>query len=226
MCVMAKWTPAAYLLAAALVGAVTALSLTDREPGRVSTVLVTAAVALLVAAITALTTDRRQDRQLLHEEERFRAQLAHDRISRDLEELRAVADEALAAAVELAGPVYEDFLEATAPEGADSKGLAVEWWALGAAALKQHARLELRLGTEHPVTKLYAEAVIGFQQAVQDFLSGVAAGRGTEARSRVAMRKRYFAALDEFSAEALTVVGSASELTVGSGRGAPDRSAA
>jgi hypothetical protein len=62
------------------------INATDRNPGHTPTVLVTAAVAVLGVAITAITTDRRQDRQLAHERERqdslIRAE--HDRLQAQL----------------------------------------------------------------------------------------------------------------------------------------------
>jgi hypothetical protein len=42
---------------------------------------VTAAVAVVVAGITAITTDRRQDRQLRHDQARQDQQLHHDQVA-------------------------------------------------------------------------------------------------------------------------------------------------
>jgi hypothetical protein len=102
---VSKRAAAGALVGAGAIGAMVALLVTDRDPGHLPTVIATAIVALAVAAITAVTTDRRQERALEHqrltladelqaEEARLRARFAHERIMADLEELRSLLDEA------------------------------------------------------------------------------------------------------------------------------------
>src|SRR4051812_21148145 len=55
-----RWALVALPVSAGVIGAVLALLVTDRDPGHTPTVLATAVVAVVVAAITAVATDRRQ----------------------------------------------------------------------------------------------------------------------------------------------------------------------
>jgi hypothetical protein len=201
-------------LSAAAVGAVAALWLTDTDPGRTSTTLMTAAIALLVAGITAITTDGRQERQLNHEEQALGAQLAHDRIILDLNELRTVLDDARSAAVALVDERWPGLVTLCRDQDPNAGAhLALEWRTSHLEALRHEGRLSLRLGHAHEVTTAYHATLEALWKTVRD-IRQMARNRQTdlvESRANSGLRE-FERALDDFTEKARRKVGSAREI--------------
>jgi hypothetical protein len=194
---------------AAVVGALATLLATDRDPGHTPTVLATAVVAVIVAAITAVTTDRRQDRSLSAEQYRLTIRHQHERIMSDLEELRRVLDDALAAGTQLRG--YARLVLHTMGDEPESDELAHLWWGNAHAAIAQGGRLQVRLGQDHAAARTYLQATTLIQECVAEFRQM----RGDEAK----VRQRSERGVDEFEDKlagfvtaARGLVGSADEI--------------
>ena len=165
------------ILGALVVGGVSALLVTDRDPGHTPTVLVTALLAVVVALITARTTDRRQERQLEHEQRSVERQLAseaqrlvirirHERAVHDLEELRALLDEAVNAARALNDhDVLQSMIAASYGEK-DANDAYFEWAPRAMSAVTCTNRLQIRLGRQHPLSEGYRNAVTDLSDAM------------------------------------------------------------
>jgi hypothetical protein len=109
--------------------------------------------ALLVAALTAYTTDRRQDRQVAAERERLREQLRHDRVLTDRSDLRSACDEALDAVDEAQQGLMR--VVSLHPTGGETPAeLEPVLSALTRMGSAQN-RLVVRLGQGHPVVDGY-----------------------------------------------------------------------
>lgn len=109
--------------------------------------------AILVALITAYTTNRRQQTQLKAEERRQATQLAHDRRMRDLEHLRVVLSEAAVA--------YDDVILALARfENEPSEtAIGVDPHAAFRTAASHMSRLQLWLPGEGAIVTHYTSAL-------------------------------------------------------------------
>jgi hypothetical protein len=198
-----RWIGPLALLGAALTGGIVALALWDENPGHTPTVLITAAVALLVAAITAVTTDRRQAQQL-----------AHERVMQDLEELRGVLDTAASAATDLVEERFARLAALSAAGAADRTEQSIEWWGLFGRATRQWRRLELRLGEHHEAARLYGEAIEVLRARVVEFSELARAGGHGDEITALAEEGRsgLRTGIRAFIAEGRNLVGSAQEI--------------
>jgi hypothetical protein len=191
------WVVVASLGGAVLLGALLALLFTDRDPGHTPTVLATAAVALLVAAITAVTTDRRQARQLAHErqslddqlaaeERRLANRFAHERIMQDLQELREIVDQAQLAAERLVDRKYASLqlLDDDPGRREEREELVDEWWSDHFAVMGIQGRLELRLGRGHRVVVAYEDAITDITNTFKELRRLANEGRHDQAAAR------------------------------------------
>ena len=188
------------LLGAGIFGCIVGLVVTDRDPGHAPTVLATAVVAVVVAGITAVTTDRRQERQLAHERATLTSRFAHERVMHDLEELRGVIDQAQVTAATLAGGHYIELVRLTKTSDAGAHDAAEEWWKDYYPALESLTRLELRIGHGHPVVEAYRAALFGLRDGVRGLRQMARAGvkeseiedAGTGALSRFDLTLKIF----------------------------------
>jgi hypothetical protein len=121
--------------------------------------------AIVVAGITAVTTNRRQ-----------RESLAHDRELAELDDLRRLLDQA-SLALHMAGNLRED-MESSLRAGLlipdEEISAAVQ---RGDALFELNARINVRLGTEHPIA-------IGFEEASDSFYLTWTATRSGKGASR------------------------------------------
>ncbi len=106
--------------------------------------------AIVVAVITAKTTNARQERQLGAEGERQEPALRHERELADLHDLRALLDE-WALALNTAGDVAHRLVLY------DDEQSLTDGQAQGKALVALHARLEVRLGKEDPIAVQFGE---------------------------------------------------------------------
>jgi hypothetical protein len=102
--------------------------------------------ALMVALITAYTTNRRQQRSLDEERDRLATQLRHERHLADLADLRAVLEESLAAANRARQAVLEGWWDSAKKEAGGRAVGELE---------AQLDRLHVRLGKEEAIVKAY-----------------------------------------------------------------------
>lgn len=221
----ATWAAGGALLGGAISVAV-AVTATDRDPGDAPTILITAVLALGVAVITAVTTDRRQDRQLAHERavltdqlkaerERQAASIAHERIMHDLAEIRGIVDDAHKAAYALTAPVYFQVI-GQIKDGAQNADAVDDWTAIASEAFSQHGRLAGRLGIDHAVTKSYRITTQPMIQSVHDAIRLARAGGSDDAIALAEdARVAYAKHLMDFTAAAREFVGSAQEVVNG-----------
>ena len=133
--------------------------------------------AVFVAVLTAITTNRRQAKQLAAEEERLRRELAHQRDLGELAHLREFFDDLAAAFEQRVEAVTEwaTFVrsartkpseEEEAPEGfTDASGSVLDATARMAIAMR---RLGLRLPVDHEVTSAYFSASEALSAQVND----------------------------------------------------------
>lgn len=147
---------------ALVLGLALGLVFSGDDPGQTPTTLVTATIALAVAALTVVTTDRRQAHQVHAEHEQLREQLAHERGIADRAELRALLDEA-AVALHRTRSAQGEAQVALTQYGArvkrESPGTLTKIGSAGQALDGLHARLAIRLGRWHKATEAYANAV-------------------------------------------------------------------
>jgi hypothetical protein len=133
--------------------------------------------ALLASWIAAWTADRRLTQTLTAESERLEDQLAHDRKMRDLEEIRAVLDDAAIAIsnaiddtikartrLQLTPETPEDWAEAQA----QLRAARTSVFALGGI----HQRLALRLGRDYPVCLMF----LSVQEALAEKVGALGPG--------------------------------------------------
>lgn len=122
--------------------------------------IIAGVVALAVAVITAVTTDRRQgvalkaqqlrlDAQLSAEAQRLREQLGHDRRLANVAELRAVIDESLAS-TRKARAILVNHRGREAPSGLTEAGAKVGY---------QSSRLATRAGRTSPIAVALVDVV-------------------------------------------------------------------
>jgi hypothetical protein len=129
--------------------------------------------AIVVAVITWVSSDRRQDRALVAERERQSAQLTHDRELADLADLRELLDEAARAfqrATE-AGPSRSWLAET---EGSDVwatfSGTVDKLMSSDGELDALIVRLSVRLGREHVITA----SLVAAGRALREMASGLA----------------------------------------------------
>ena len=152
-----------------LVGAAQAA---EGPPDHAISVALIAGLALLGGAIiTAITAHLRQRQQLNHDAQRQAAELLHDRRTRDLEELRAVLDDA-AQAIAAVNSALSRFLTASHsrrpgdPEDhAEAERLHAELYDALQAAVSRQDRIALRIGRDQDVYRKYAKSLSWLSQA-------------------------------------------------------------
>ena len=178
------------LLSASAIGAVLALWLTDGDPGRTSTTLMTAGIALLVAGITALATDARQDRQLKHEERVLGARFAHERVMPLQREVARLP---------------------THPAADDEVGVALVDESCGCCT--GYGRLTLRFGTQNELSIALKKALDVIFETVKDVRQFVATAEPQRVTARAERGEEEFAtALEDFTAKARRKIGTAQEI--------------
>jgi hypothetical protein len=187
--------------------------------------IIAGVVAIFVALVTWYATDRRQskalaaerqrfDRQLQAENERLRETLAHQQESRELEELRAVLDNATetltAANIKTSSAVW-NWRQLPFDPTSDRKSAVVassgEAYDALMAAMASWYRVTLRLGDEHPVALTLRKAIDAIQELGR--VTGLPEPTSDQQLDRLAgLEKARIERLGDFRTAAVKAVGS------------------
>jgi hypothetical protein len=137
---------------------------------------VSGAVALIVAAIAAVTAHYRQRAALNAEAKRLDKQLAHDRLLRDIEDIRARLDDTIDMAEAALSAVHEAHvkLDAGDRQACDDQ-LKQAGECLGQYDYKER-RVRLRIGQAHPLIGRLSEYRLAVRGLYE--LTVAAAGQG------------------------------------------------